>query len=61
MAMKKYKCNSFCKISTLKNYLNYDESWKSLLKLCIPKVKNSIFTQKVIVEIVVTGIINKKE
>ena len=35
------KC--FYKISTLKNDLNYDESWKYLLKLYIPKDKKSIF------------------
>ena len=44
----------------LKNDLNYNiGSWKSFLKLCIPKVKNSIFIQKEIAEIVMTGIINK--
>ena len=37
--MEKY----FSKISALKNDLNYEESWKLLLKLYIPKVKNSIF------------------
>ena len=31
-----------------------------MLKLSIPKFKKSIFREKVIVEIVVTGIINKK-
>ena len=47
-------------MSALKNDLNYDDSQKPLLKLYIPKFKKNKFRQKVIVEIVVTGIINKK-
>ena len=31
-----------------------------MLKLCIPKFKNSIFRLKVIVEIIVTGITKKR-